>query len=823
MTDLLQDVKYALRILSKAPGFTLVVIVTLAMGIGANTAIFSVMNAVLLRPLPYDQPGRLASLMRVKADHSEQMNSWSVPDFQDVQRDSRTLENVAVYADNTATMTGTGEPRHVVTSRASADLFRLLRVTPVIGRTFEAGEDAPEHFVTVLSYATWQGQFGGDPKVLGKSVVLDGDSYTIVGVLPASFQFPFEGEEPALWTTFSRDSTPAKPGEFTMATARGTHYVNALARLKQGASWSAVNQDLDAIASAQQKEFPDTNKYWGYEAKPAVEVLTGGMKAQFYILLGAVMLVLLIACANVANLMLAKASGREREIGVRYALGATRGRLVRQFLIESLLLSAAGGICGLVLAVWIEAMIRAVGTGHVPRIGETTLDGRVLIFSLTMMLATAFLFGLAPALQISGRGVGEALKEGGRAASQSQRQIKIKNALVTVEMIFAVILLTGSGLLIKSLSKLQNVSPGFRVQGLTTMQVSVAYPENEKVAAFYKRLMIELRAIPGVTAASGVSPFPFSGDNFATGYQVDGHPVPKADEPLVQFRVAETDYFSTMGISLLQGRTFTDNDTMGSNPVAIINSVLAEKSFHGENPIGKRIQPGVSVDGKSVMREIVGVVGPIKNRALTQNEEPECYLPEQQLPFNTLGIVLRTNGAVASASSDDGGVNAGLISMVRDRVRSLDRDVPIYKVKSMQKYVDESIVAPRMDTELVGCFAALAVILALVGIYGVMSYGVSQRTGEIGVRMALGAQREDVMKMVVGQALRIAAVGVGIGALVAVGTNRLLESLLFGVRPGDMEIFLTVVVSLVGCALAASWVPARRAMKVSPMEALRYE
>src|ERR1700683_493233 len=608
MSEWMQDVKYAWRMLRKAPGFTLVVVVTLGLGIGANTAIFSVMNAVLLRPLPYAEPSQLASLTRLRANTGDKNESWAIPDFRDVQAQTRTLDKVAVYTDLTATLTGNGEARHLEISKGSEDIFSLLRVTLVIGCAFEDGEDAAGHMVAMVSYSTWQAQFGGDAKVLGQGIVLDGLNYTVVGVLPASFKFPFESEEPALWTTFSSDATPDPQGAPVLAAQRGAHYVRAIARVKSGVTWTAVNQDLKMISDGLQKEYPDTNKYWDYQAQPAIDELTGGMKAQFYILLGAVMLVLLIACANVANLMLAKASGREREIGIRYAMGATRGRLVRQFLIESLMLAFGGGICGLILASWIEAMIRVLGTGHVPRISETTLDGRVLIFSLSMMLATAFLFGLAPALQVSGRGVGEALKEGGRAASQSQRQFRIKNVLVAVEMIFAVILLTGAGLLMKSLQKLQNVSPGFKTRGLTTFQVSVPYPEPEKVANYFDRLITELRGVPGVTAVSGVSPFPLSGDNFGTSYEIEGRPVPKSDEPIVQFRVVETNYFSTMGLPLLQGRAFTDADNLKSAPVVIVNSALVEKSFHGENPIGKMIKPGVSTNGDAKMREIVGVV-----------------------------------------------------------------------------------------------------------------------------------------------------------------------------------------------------------------------
>jgi putative ABC transport system permease protein len=830
MRDWVADIKYAVRILVKAPGFTIVALVTLALGIGANTAIFSVLDAVLLKPLPFAQPQQIAALWGTRADRGENQTPWSYPDFRDVRDQNKSFESLAGYSGDTGTVTGQGEAQHVAFEKVSASMFGLLRVKPILGRDFTSDEDAASHFVLVLSNAYWHTHYGGEANAIGQTMVIDGKQYTIVGVLPATFTFPFENEEPGIYTTFSRDATPsgqsfggdAKP----ITEERGSHWIPVLGRLRDGVSFAQANADLAVIAKRLEAQYPDSNGRRGFRTEPAVEGMAGALRAQLYILLGAVMLVLLIACANVANLMLARGAAREREIGIRFAMGAQRGRIVRQLLLESGLLAFAGGACGLLMAVWVVAVIRRMTANQVPRIGESGIDARVLIFSIAVMAATGLLFGLIPALQLSRRGVGETLKEGGRSASGSVRQNRIKNTLVVTEMIFAVMLLMGAGLLMKSLQKLERVDPGFVSRGLVSFEVNVpdsTYAKPEQAAEFFKRLMSELRTIPGVESVSGTAPLPLSGDAMRTTYAIDGRPVKASEQPVSAVSVIDPEYFSTMKIPLLQGRAFTEADQRDSTQVVIINRRLAEQSFPGENPIGKRIKPGISWGEHALMREIVGVVGDTKERALERADEAEVYVPESQMGFPFMAVVMRARGVGATRGGDGDAAMAGLVAMAREKVKGIDKQVPIYAVKSMDEYVAASIVGPRMNTGLLGCFAGLAVLLALVGIYGVISYGVSQRVGEIGIRMTLGAQRADVMKMVLGGGLKMAAIGVGIGALAAVGTNRLLASLLFGVRPGDASIFVGVIVVLVGCAVAACWVPARRAMEVSPMEALRYE
>ena len=829
MRDWAADVRYAIRILAKAPGFSLVALVTLALGIGANTAIFSVLDAVLLKPLPYSQPQQIAALWGTRADRGENQTPWSYPDLMDVRAQNKTFESVAGYANDTGTLTGEGNAQHIWFEKVNPSMLGLLRVKPILGRDFASDEDSPNHFVMILSNAYWHTHYGGDAGAIGKAMVIDGKPYTIIGVLPATFTFPFENDEPGLYSTFSRDATPTENGK-PITEERGSHWISALGRLREGVSYAQANADLAVIAKGVEAQYPDTNGHRGFRSEPAVEGMAGSLRAQFYILLGAVMLVLLIACANVANLMLARGAAREREIGIRFAMGAQRGRIVRQLLIESGLLAFVGGACGLMVAVWAVALIRKMVANQVPRIGEAGIDARALIFSVAVMAATGLLFGLIPALQLSRRGVGETLKEGGRSASGSVRQNRITNMLVVTEMVFAVMLLMGAGLLMKSLQKLERVDHGFATRGLTTFVVNVPdskYSNPQQAADFFKRMMMELRTIPGVESASATAQLPLSGNATRTTYAIEGRPVKESEQPVSAVSVIDPEYFSTMKISLLQGRTFTEADQWNSSPVVIINRRLAEQSFPGENPVGKRIKPGISWGGDALMREIVGVVGNTKERALERADDPEVYVPEAQLGFPFMAVVMRAKGAGVGARAAKGGDDeaalTGLVAMAREKVKGIDKEVPIYGVKSMDQYVAASMLGPRMNTGLLACFAGLAVLLALVGIYGVISYGVSQRVGEIGIRMTLGAQRADVMRMVLGDGLKMAAIGVGIGAVAAVGTNRLLESLLFGVRPGDAGIFVGVIVVLVGCAMAACWVPARRAMGVSPMEALRYE
>jgi putative ABC transport system permease protein len=814
MNSLWMDLRYGVRMLAKNPGFALLGILTLALGIGANTAIFSVVNAVLLRPLPFPQPARLATIWGTHSKLNETQRALSYPDIVDLQNMNSAFEHVAGYDEGSATVTGTGEPLHVNAARVSADMFSLLGVSPVLGRGFEPGEDRAGHFVTILSHSFWQSEFHGDPQAIGRSVEINARSYTIVGVMPRGFAFPLDSDPPRLWTTYSALSTPIN-GQKPDSEERGAHFLNGIARLRPGVTMAQANQDTVMVGQRLAKQYSDTNKYLGLRAVPALDALVGDVRPELFMLLGAVGLVLLIGCANVANLLLARATGRQREIAIRSAMGATRGRITRQLLIESGILSLAGGACGLLVASWGTALFSRLAADQIPRLAGAGLDGRVLLFTLIASIGTGLLFGIAPALQLSRTELTEMLKESSRGSGHSAKQSRFRGLLVVTEITLAAIVVTGASLLVKSLIKLENVNPGLNPHGVITYSVDLPdsrYPKPEQAERFFHGLFDEVRAIPGVENASGTVPLPLSGDTIRTSYEIEGRPLGNHDSPHVHFRAVGLDYFRTMRIPLLKGRTFSEGDTTGKPDVLIVNEKLVAEAFPNENPIGKRIKPGIGTDGTEHWREIVGVVGNVKHQGLDRVDTAECYVPEEQIGVSSMSGVVRTNLSTAS-----------LIPAIRAAAKSLDPDVPIYAVKTMDDYVAESITLPRLDSTLVGIFAGLALTLALIGIYGVMSYGVAQRTNEIGIRMALGAQRADVLRLVLKQGLGIAVLGVAIGTAGAFGVSHLLAKMLFGVSPSDPMIFAGAAGMLVACALAACYVPAWRAARVDPMVALRYE
>jgi putative ABC transport system permease protein len=814
MNTLMQDIRFAARMLRKSPGFALIAILTLALGIGANTAIFSVVDAVLLKPLPYPQPDRIAAVWGTHSKMGETSRAISFPDFRDLQEQNHVFEHIAVYTDDTTSLTGTGEPLHLFAEKVSADMFSVLGIQPILGRAFLPGEDQRGHYVAMISYRLWQSHFGADPGIVGRAVTFGGRDYTIVGVLPASLVYPFNSDVPDVWRTFAEDATPSS-SDPPMTEERGAHFVGSLARLRPGITYAQANSEVDAIGNRLADQYPNTNKYTTFRIESALDSLVGSLKPQLRVLLGAVAFVLLIGCANIANLLLARTTARQREMAIRSAMGAGRARIMRQLLIEAGMISLAGGACGLIVAAWGTEYLVKLASDQFPRVAGTALDARVLAFTFIASVVTGFLFGIAPALQLSSQPLSEILREGGRSSSQSARQHRLRNILIVGEMALAVILLTCAGLLIESLSNLQHVNPGFNSHGVLTFAIdlpSSRYSKPEAIKSFFRQLSDRIRALPGVKSASTGVPLPFSDAVIRTTYQIEGRPVPKSEEPHVHFRAVNVDYFRTMQIPLLKGRAFAATDTATSPNVIVINQALASKAFPGEDPIGKHIKPGVSESGPAPFREIVGVAGNVKVRRLDSADEAECYTPEEQTGFDWQYGVVRTSVPPAT-----------LIPAIRDQVLAIDKDVAIFDAKTIDEYLVKATAQPRLDSALLALFAGLALILAMVGIYGVMSYGVAQRTNEFGIRMTLGAQRGDMMGLVLKQGLGVAAIGAAVGIAAAVGATRLLSSLLFGVKPGDPITLLAVSAILLVCALVACYLPARRAMRVDPIVALRYE
>lgn len=807
-----QDIKYGFRMLMKAPSVSIVATIALALGIGANTAIFSVVNAVLLRPLPFPDSDALMSIFETDKVRGGR-GSYSYPNFFDLRDQNHVFDHVAAYHDNTFTLTGQGQPVMINGAVVSADLFSVLGVKPMLGRTFTTAEDKPSETgrVVVLTERLFAGRFNSDSSLINKAITLNGHSYTVIGVMPKGFEFPIQNDPLDLWTTTAEDAA----GESPVTAQRGAHFLRVIGRLKSGVSKPQAQAEVDTIAARLTQQYPDTNTNKGIRIEPTLQALVGDVRPALLILLGAVACVLLIACANVANLLLARAMTRHKEMAVRSALGASRLRVVRQLLTESVLLSLAGGGLGLALAVWWSDLLIALGKQDIPRAIQVGLDWRVLGFTLSVTLLTGFVFGLVPALQLSKTDLTESLKEG-RGAGAGARKNRVRGVLVIAELAIAVVLLVGAGLLIQSFWRLQHVNSGLQAHNVLTFNVSI--PEvrysSEKQVRFYRDLTNRLRALPGVQSASASVPLPLSGDRFMISFQIDGRPVAPKDQPSADLFMTGPDYFRTMGIPVLQGRDFNDRDDHSATPVVIVSDTFARQFFPGENPIGKRMEPGISSwdNEKTTMREIIGVVADIRNRALNTDPKPVYYLPQTQVPFNEVAMVVKT-------SNDP----HALISSVTREVQAMDSEVPIYNVKTMDEYVSSSVAAPRFNTTLLSIFASVALVLTVIGLYGVMSYSVAQRTNEIGIRMALGAQTRDVLGLIVKDGVKIVSIGLLIGIGGALALTRLLEALLFGVTTRDPLTFIFIAGLLSLVAMLACCIPALRATRVDPLEALRCE
>jgi putative ABC transport system permease protein len=814
MGTMMQDIRYGVWMLSKNAGFTVIAILTLALGIGANTAIFSVVNAELLRPLPFHDPGKLLRVWETNSRVGSKSDSISYPDFADWQAQNQVFEKIGVYTNASYTLTGVERSAHLQGQAISAELISLLGATPELGRTFLPGEDDPHHHVAILSHRLWKEHFGGDPGIISRTITLDNSGYTVVGVMPPSFEFPLQRRPVEIWTTFSAlqessDNTPP------ITKVRGAHFMLGIARLKPGMTLAQAQSAMDVIASALAKQYPDSNKYFGVRLVPEQEEITGAIRPALFVLLIAVSVVLLIACVNVANLLLARGTTRTREIAIRSALGAGRMRVVRQLLTESFLLALFAGALGVILAAWgVDVLVR-LSPEDLPRVGEIHLDGRVLAFTAILSVLTGMIFGLAPALQITRANLVDMLKESALSATAGMHRHRLRSSLVIVEMALALVLLVTAGLLIHSLIRLQNVNPGFNAHNVMASNIDLPDEEfpNARKVQFLRDLLPRVKVLPGVVTAAAIVPLPMSGTEYQVAVEIKGRPTAKSDELISSVRVITEDYFRAMQIPLLQGREFEERDSEEATPVVIVNEYLARKFFPGENPIGKHIRPGISTDERpSRMREIVGVVGNVKYKDLGSEWTPESYIPFAQLPFGAMTIVAR-------AANDP----YSLAKPIAEAVLSVDKAVPTFQARTLEDYLNGTIAIPRFNTFLLGMFAGLALVLTAVGLYGVISYSVAQRTHEIGIRIALGGQPRDMLRLVVRQGFRLALLGVGLGLVAALFFTRFVSSLLFDVTRVDPICYVGVIFLLLSVVLLACYVPARRAMRVDPMVALRYE
>jgi putative ABC transport system permease protein len=817
------DLRFALRQLRKTPGFAAAATLTLALGIGANTAIFSVVNAVLLRPLPFPNPDELVALGGHNTRDSSRagrLDTISFPEFFDLRSRNRSFAQLAAYRDKGFAFSSGVEVQNLRGQRVTGNFFDTLGIKPPLGRSFQLDDEkaggGSRGVSVMLSNEFWRRQFNGDPSVLGRQLTLDRQSFTIIGVMPAGFQYPIETEPTDIYVTTAVDTVPLG-GRPPTTEQRDNRLLRCVGRLRPNISIEQASAGMHALAEAIKKENPATNSDWDLIVHPLAGYLVRDVRVALWILSGAVACVLLIASVNVANLLLVRASSRAREIAVRIAIGAGRGRIIRQLLSESVLLAAIGGALGLVIALWGTQGLIALVPKQIPRAENIQVDAPVLIFTLGISFATGIIFGLAPAVQATRVELNQSLKANAGGSIGGGQPARLGRALVVVEIALALILLISAGLLLQSFARLGKVQSGLRMEQLLTARVTLpptAYSNADKIARFYEQLLARLRALPGVGAASTVLPLPLSGSISTTQFDLPEHPLPESEQPLSITRLIGFDYFQTVGMPLLRGRFFADSDRLDSKPVAIVNERFVEKYFRGKDPVGKQIRPAWSVTDQSPqMREIVGVVGNAKNLSLRDEFEPEVYLPIAQVPWPVATILLRSETSNPAA----------MAKTLRAELDHVDPTLPFTDIRVFDEYRAGSLAGARFNALLLSIFGAVALILTSVGIYGVIAYSVSQRTGEIGIRMALGALPSSIFRLVVGQGMTLVLISIGIGLLSALASTRVMSSLLFGVTAWDPITFVSVATLIVAVAFLACWLPARRAAQINPIEALRTE
>ncbi|MCI0567904.1 MAG: ABC transporter permease [Acidobacteria bacterium] len=801
MKSLWQDLRYGFRMLVQNPGFTAVAVLTLGLGIGANTAIFSVVNAVLLKPLSYANAERLTMAWENNLAKGWSSFAVSPANFLDWQKQNHVFDPLVAFLNSGFVLTGQGEPEMLSGMQTTDGFFRLTGVEPALGRAFRGEEfEAGKNRVVILSHALWQRRFEGSPEVLDKAVTFSGESYTVLGVMPKGYRIP-QGADLLAPLTLTPD----------MLSHRGSHYLVAMGRLKPGVTLQQAQSEMSGIATALAKQYPNTNTGWNANLVPLYEEIVGEVRPALLALFAAVGFVLLIACGNVTNLLLARGASRQKEIALRAALGAGRIRIIRQLLTESMLLALAGGAIALLVGQWGVELLRALQPANLPRMQELGISSSVLLFTFALSLVTGLVFGSAPALLISRSSLSETLKEGGRGSGSGGRH-RLKGALVIAQVALSLVLLVGAGLQIRSFLHLMEVDPGFDSTNVLTMGVSLPdtkYTDAERQTAFIQQALENLKALPGVKSAAAVSTVPLGDSDLIYSLVVEGRTVPKGQEPSANWYSVSPDYFQTLRIALVRGRVFTEHDDSTAKRVAVINESLARRIFPGEDPIGRQIRMGIN---SQAVREIVGIVKDVKHYALESRFTMQMYEPYRQQTRDSMVFLLRTDTDPAS-----------LTSAARRAIFSLDKEQPVSEARTLEELVSASASQRRFNTLLIGFFAVVALVLAAVGIYGVVAYSVAQRTHEIGVRMALGAQKRDVFSLVLRQGMVLVVTGVILGLAGAMALTRLISQLLFNVSALDAATFLSTPLLLAAVALLACYLPARRASRVDPMVALRYE